>query len=256
MELTVPWYILVYDVVLLVGMGYIWWFFLKRWNRYVAELRPFIRSAAVFIGFAFVGRLLDLITDFYPLPYQDAAFAVLYGVSILGVIYAMINYVLLLERSYIPPKTVEFKPNPSGLMGAYVLLGGREKLVEIVKIIREHGMPALIFTRSPHFYAGLGELVTTVWVTQATDAGVPPTKLHVIQETAIQFAKEVKGSVIVIDCVEYLLLYNDFKTVFKFLTNLRDHIVLKYGSGLILFIDNAVLSEREKALLLKEFEPI
>ena len=251
MGLRVPYYIFMYDVVLFLALGYIWWFFLKRWNRYVAELRPFVRNASIFLGFSVLGRFVDLVTDFWSIPYQSEVLSVLYGISIVGVIYTMINYVLTLEKLYIPP--ANSGKQLSGEMGdAYVMPGGRKRIGDVLKIIEEFKVPSLIFTRSPQAYEPVKGFAVTVWVTQATDRGVPPTKLHVIQDMAVRFARERRNALVVIDCLEYLLMYNDFPSVFKFLVSLKDGLMLLEAT-LIVLVDEEVVGAKNYQLLLREF---
>ncbi|MDN5320197.1 MAG: hypothetical protein PWP49_617 [Thermococcaceae archaeon] len=249
--------IVLYDVTLLFAVGYVWLFFLKRWNRYTAELKPLIQKAAIFLSIALLGRFIDLVTDFYSSVYQEGILTLLYGISILGVIYTMVSYVQTLEKSYIPiTKASASGPQiENGMHGAYIVSGSKERLTEITKLLKERTSPALIFTRSPEFYHSLSEFATTVWITGATDTGISPTKLHVIQDMAIQFAKEAKGAVIVIDCIEYLLLYNDFPSIFKFLASLKDHLLM-LNASLIVTVDENAIDQKEYRLLLNEFEPL
>ncbi len=258
MDLVVSVYELVCDVVLLFTLGYIWLFFLRRWNRYTAELKPFVRNAAIFIGLSVIGRVLDLVGDFVEVPNLDVLLLILYGVSIVGVVYTMTSCVLLLERKYIPIN-VPSCPSPSSqstpiLKGAYLVLSYKSKFVDVLELLKSAKLPTLVFTRNPHLYKGL-DFVVPVWVTQATDQGVAPTKLHVIQEHALQFVRKNPNAVVVIDCLEYLLLYNDFPAVYKFLMSLKDHLI-PAGSALIVIADKEVLDERQRALLLREFEPL
>ncbi|MDV3104201.1 DUF835 domain-containing protein [Thermococcus waiotapuensis] len=256
MGLTAPWYNVVYDAVLLAGMGYIWWFFLKRWNRYTAELKFFVINATIFLGLAFAGRLIDFIGDFYEIPHQDAALTLLYGVSILGVIYTMTKYVLLLESSYLPKQVKVVGDSSPGkpLKGAYIMAGSRSRVVDVLNLVRSLRLPTLVFTRNPHLYEGI-EFAVPIWITQAADRGIPPTKLHVIEDQAIKFILENPGAVVLIDCLEYLLLYNEFPGVFKFLVNLKDRL-LPAGAALIVVVDENALDEKQKVLLLREFEPL
>ncbi|WP_456366494.1 DUF835 domain-containing protein [Thermococcus sp.] len=257
MKLIVPLYQLVYDVAVLTALVYVWYFFLKRWNRYAAELRTFVRYTALFIFFGVLGRTIDLINDFVVIPHAEIIYAVCYSISIIGVIYTTVLYVLLLERSYIP----EVKEPEKGLKeseklkGAFVVMGSRGKIFEVIDLIRSLKAPALVFTRNPYLYQGLGEFVGVVWITQATDKGIPPTHLHVIQDQVIKFIKEKERAIIVMDCIEYLLLYNEFPAVFKFLVNLKDHVVAS-GNALVMFVEEDTLDDRQKALILREFEPL
>ena len=258
MGLIVPLYELVYDVLLLLAMGYVWLFFLKRWNRYTAELKPFIRNSTIFLGFGFFGRTLDLIADFYRIPHLNALLSLFYGLSIVGVIYTIIEYVLLLEEKYLPLRVSGYvnslESTNTGLKGAYLVLGSKSKFVDVLELIKSARLPTLVFTRNPHLYKGL-EFVIPVWITQATDQGISPTKLHVIQEQALKFVREASNAVILIDCLEYLLLYNDFSAVYKFLINLKDYLI-PAGAALVVIVDESALDDRQRALLLREFEPL
>lgn len=262
MDLRVSPLILIYDLALLVAIVYIWWFFLKRRNIYITDLRPFIRNAAVFLFFGMLGRTVDLLDDFFVIPHNSEIEAILYGISIVGVIYTMISYVLTLERFYIPvmappedKKDSQEGNKSGGIVGAYIVMGSRGKILEVVKTLKDLGKPALVFTRNPDFYKDLGDFVSPVWITQIRERGIPPTALHIIQDQVIKFISEKKDSIVVIDCLEYLLIYNDFPAVFKFLVNLKDYIISS-GGTLMLFVDENAIDEKQRALLLREFEPL
>ncbi|WP_237710122.1 DUF835 domain-containing protein [Pyrococcus sp. ST04] len=184
---------------------------------------------------------------------------VTYSFIIFGMIVAITWYVRFLEEEYpfIIKPMERGSPGGNGekLLGAYIVSGARSRIVDLINMIRELNAPILVFTRSPDFYRGLGENIRTVWITQASEEGIPPTKLHVIQEYAIRFAKENGYAVIIIDCLEYLLIYNEFPSVFKFLVNLKDHLLM-LNSALVLAVDEKALEQRQYTLLLNEFEPL
>ncbi|WP_167729275.1 DUF835 domain-containing protein [Thermococcus sp. 9N3] len=175
---------------------------------------------------------------------------VAYLISIIGVIYTVVYYIRLVESRYIPSPQA---PQRKSALGAHVVFS-KNRLLDVIELLKSANFPVLAVTRSPGMYEGFDN-VSTVWVTQVS-GGVNPTALHVLHDVILRFVRDNPGSAVLIDCVEYLLLYNDFRTVFKFLTNLKDHVVLQHGSGLVIFVDDSVLSEQEKALLLKEFEPL
>jgi len=254
MELRVPPYNLVEDVVLLLALSYIWWFFFRRWNRYVAELKPFVRHATIFLGIAVVGRAIDVVDDFCTVPHASAIFALCYGVSILGIIYTMINYVVTLESSYLPVvERSTIADNSKKSLGARIIWEEKATSKSVVELLKELETPTLVFTRSPQVYNKLGDFVAVKWVTYSTDSGVSPMNLHVMQDFALNFAREHKNALIVIDCLEYLLLYNDFSGIFKFLTHLKDDLLLLRASLLIVANEKAV-GEKNCKLLLREFE--
>ncbi|AEC51257.1 hypothetical protein PNA2_0340 [Pyrococcus sp. NA2] len=182
----------------------------------------------------------------------------LYSIALFGIVVALSMYIRAIET---PPlkvqqvKVAKNSQNGSKLHGAYLISGSRARIVDVINMIRDINAPILIFTRYPSFYRNLGGNVKVIWVTQASEDGVPPTKLHVIQDYAIKFAKENGYAVVIIDCLEYLLLYNEFASVFKFLASLKDYLIMM-NSALILAVDERALDEKHYTLLLNEFEPL
>ncbi len=88
------------------------------------------------------------------------------------------------------------------------------------------------------------------------ERAVSPTNLpYIIQVTSDYFreAKE-KGieGVVVIDCLEYLLLYNGFEAVVKFLATLVDLAIVNNGV-LYVVVDNETLEKRQFATLRRIF---
>lgn len=161
-----------YDVILLLAVGYIWWFFFKRWDRYVAELRKYFQLAAVFLFLGFIGRLIDLVENFYEVPYYLEVTTFLYGVSIVGVTVTMISYIRALEGSYVPAPGRLPNPPKKENPKTYLLSGSREKLMEIKNIISNKG-PVIVFTRYPQFYRDNSSQISAVWITNASDSGSP-----------------------------------------------------------------------------------
>ncbi|AHL23443.1 DUF835 domain-containing protein [Thermococcus nautili] len=250
MGLAVPLYVVAMDLVLLLAVGYALAFMARRMNRYDPELNMMVKYSVIFLSIAFVGRLTDLIDDFCCTSDFYYFQWVTYFVSIIGVIYSVVYYVRLMENRYLPAPP---KAGQKSALGAHVVFS-KNRLLDVIELLKSANFPVLAVTRSPGMYEGFDN-VSTVWVTQVS-GGVNPTALHVLHDVILRFVRDNPGSAVLIDCVEYLLLYNDFRTVFKFLTNLKDHVVLQHGSGLVIFVDDSVLSEQEKALLLKEFEPL
>jgi len=250
MGLIVPVYILAMDILLAVAIGYAFLFMLRRLNRYDPELNTMVKYSVIFLGIAEIGRIVDIIDDFCCIHIARYVEIVAYFISILGVIYTVVYYIKLVENRYIPTPP---KADRKSSLGAHIVFS-KNRLLDVIELLKNADFPVLAVTRSPGMYEGFDN-VSTVWVTQVS-GGVNPTALHVLHDVILRFVQENPGSAVLIDCVEYLLLYNDFRTVFKFLTNLKDHVVLQHGAGLVIFVDDSVLSEQEKALLLKEFEPL
>lgn len=250
MELIVPFYVLVIDIILFLAIGYVLAFMVKRLGKYRSEIDTLVRYSVIFLGIAELGRVADLIDDFCCMKPAEYFELFAYSISIVGVIYAIVHYIKLMESSYIPrPPSLYNKSS----FGAHVVFS-KTRFLDVMELLKGADFPVLAVTRSPNMYKGF-ENVSTVWVTQVSE-GINPTALHVLQDVIIRFVRDNPSSVVLIDCVEYLLLYNDFKAVFKFLTNLKDYVVFQLGSGLVIFVDDSILNEQEKALFLKEFEPL
>ncbi|USS40157.1 DUF835 domain-containing protein [Thermococcus aggregans] len=94
-----------------------------------------------------------------------------------------------------------------------------------------------------------------IWLSRVEEKdAVDPTKLHVLQDKIIRFLKENGGKAVVyFEGAEYLILYNDFPSVAKFLFSLKDHVTFN-ESLLILYFPLNVLDRVQESMLLREFE--
>ncbi|WP_297477167.1 DUF835 domain-containing protein [Thermococcus sp.] len=236
------------DVVLLIVMAYAASYSIRRMHRYGEPLDRFIFIVSLSLVLATLGRLLDLIDDFVPLnPSVDVVEYTLYFFAIVGVIYGIISYMNRVEKRILPPERVEssIKPAPGGYIH-----GDEESVVGFLSSLND---PVLVITRKPERYGHLKK-VETLWVTPLGGEGVSPTRLHFLLEAAVNFMRN-GGKLVVIDCVEVLVLYNDFPSVFKFLSSLKDHAVTS-GVAVLLLIERGAFEERELKLLEREFIPL
>ncbi|AIF70371.1 hypothetical protein PAP_09985 [Palaeococcus pacificus DY20341] len=259
MELRVPLYLLAYDSILLIALGYVWIFFMKRLRRYSKELKVFVQNAAFFLGIAVFGRLIDFLDNFISIPYDVEILTTCYFISIVGIIYTIVQYIITVEQTYMPTlnsQKIQKNEEVKSPGEAFLAFSSKNRALDVLEIINDLDSPTLIITRAPRFYEEFkNENILTLWVTQATDRGVSPTKLHVIQDFAINFAQKNPRAFVIIDCLEYIILYNGFETTFKFLVGLKDHLTLR-GDTLILLIDKDALNVSQHSLLLKEFKPL
>ncbi|NJE08330.1 DUF835 domain-containing protein [Thermococcus sp. M39] len=222
-----------------------------RVNKYPRNLRLLMMLAAVFSAIGTLGRLVDVLVLFIHIPFSNEIHVITHIISIGGLIWIFISMMKTLESYYIPLTSIgtsEEKRKPPGT--AYLVLSS-EITQEIAKLMRNLKGPVLIFTRHPHLY-NKSNNVKIVWITTADSKGVSPTALHVLQDIAIRFTSENNGTTVIIDCLEYLIIYNGFRGVFKFLVSLKDYLMIK-GATLILFVDPMTLKESEVALLRREF---
>jgi len=254
MELIVPLWALITDLILLFAILYATVFFLKRIGRYAEDLDMFNRYGALFLSVAALARLIALLDDFMHLSWTSNATSILSFISILGVIYTIITYVHRLEARYIPTIPKREKPlNTKIDPRAFLFMYDDEDSVK--KLLNFIDTPAFIITRSPYLYSSLNGEFNTLWITQSSDRGIPPTKLHVIQDLTVKFLKEAGGGTICVDCLEYLTIYNGFEAVFRFVTSLKDYAMLA-GSSIIITLREGTFDERELSFLLREFEPV
>ncbi len=96
--------------------------------------------------------------------------------------------------------------------------------------------------------------VTSVPFNDRIKDTMTPTNLARITEISYRYLQETSKAggrgVVLLDCLEYLLVYNPPDSVMKFLAKLRDFIVVNEGT-LILVVDKASLGEKLSAQLRK-----
>jgi len=247
MELRVhPWF-LVGDVLLLLVMLYATLFALKRINRYSGSLRRLVNIVAFSLALATLGRFLDVLNDFRGFPSSlNTLMDVLYFVSIVGVVYGLVRYIREIEGS-LSSKSSEGSFGPGG----YLFIGIEKS--EIFNFLQAVPHSVLIFTRNPKVYSSIGDHIKTVWVTPVENGGIHPTKLHVMLNKSLEFFRN-GGKVVIIDCLEALIMYNDFSSIFRFLATLKDYATINEGV-LIVFSEKETLEERQLRVLLRELVP-
>ncbi len=93
-----------------------------------------------------------------------------------------------------------------------------------------------------------------LWLSRVEEKhSVSPSNLHVILEEAVKFMRIRRNSVIYIEGIEYLMLYNDFRSVAKFLFTLKDYATVE-KSVLLIFISPGVLEKSHYNILRRELE--
>ncbi|WP_297506979.1 DUF835 domain-containing protein [Thermococcus sp.] len=124
--------------------------------------------------------------------------------------------------------------------------------------IREHlrDVPVLAFLRD---ISDVPEKWETYFVTTIPFEGkfkgtITPTNLAKMTELSYQYlealSKAGKKGIILIDCFEYLMVYNSWESLMKFLSKLRDIILVNKGT-LIIVLEKGSLSEHKYLQLRK-----
>ena len=249
MGLIVSLHVLLADVVLFLVVTYSAFYALTRVHRYGEPLNRFIVIIAISLLLAALGRLIDVVDDVVRIPFWLFHFMeILYFLAIIGVAYGVISYISSVERRILPTPP-EDTGSEAISPGGYLYEDG-DDVLEFLSMVDG---PVLVMTRSPWRYEGLDK-VRTIWVTPVGEKGISPTRLHVLLEAAVEFMKG-GGKLIVVDCLEVLVLYNDFSSVFRFLSSMKDY-ALSSGSAVLLLIEEGAMEKKELNILKREFRPI
>lgn len=180
-------------------------------------------------------------------------------ISVVIVAYAILRYHLLnpprVNEPVLPHRHV-----PSLTKGrAYLFeFSSPDRMFESVVQEMGDGMSALIVTRThPDQLRARFQLTQTpfIWLAQTPGPDrVDPSNVQMLTHMTMEFVR--KGpSVIALEGLEYLMLNNDLNKVLKFLSQLRDEVIVE-GSILLVSVDPRTLTERQKAILERELEVV
>lgn len=147
------------------------------------------------------------------------------------------------EFSSVPSPPEESKKNPPLPAGGFTIPASE---LPRIKPICNFATATLYVGRNTKAGGCPPEFDRKIWITRIgapPDSIDPPSKLHVLQGEIMRFTSEKGGGVLVIlDGLEHLLLYNDFRSVMKLLSALRDYMILT-GSTLIVAIEEDTLQK-------------
>jgi len=94
-----------------------------------------------------------------------------------------------------------------------------------------------------------GKPVNSIWLSERPGPeNVPPEQLQRLQQKIALFAKENKNSVVVMDGIEYLSLFNDFQRLQIFVEQLND-VMMDADSILLIALDPRLFDLRSTARL-------
>lgn len=188
--------------------------------------------------------------------------AAFFTLAYVTMLFAIFTYLRLLrelrggERPRIPefssvPSPEESKKNPLPAGGFTIPASELPRIKPICKFAT-----ATLYVGRNTKAGGCPEFDRKIWITRigAPDS-IDPSKLHVLQGEIMRFTSEKGGGVLVIlDGLEHLLLYNDFRSVMKLLSALRDYMILT-GSTLIVAIEEDTLQKTQLSILRRELPP-
>jgi hypothetical protein len=93
------------------------------------------------------------------------------------------------------------------------------------------------------------EVTPIIWLTESPgEMRVAPTSLAVLTDTIVRFMENNPNSIVLVEGVEYVITFNDFKKVLKSLDSLNETTWVT-KSRLMIFVDPRAFDEKELALL-------
>ena len=147
---------------------------------------------------------------------------------------------------------VELEPALKKMLGKVTIFHDPtiERALLLFEKIHSLGIPGLCITRMPPYevrsrFPG----VQVVWLSEVKDeSSIPPTHTSRLKACIESFAKKHENSVILLDGLEYLILYNGFDETAKLLNSIVD-IAGYYNAAVIVPIDTKAMSESQVRLL-------
>jgi len=95
-----------------------------------------------------------------------------------------------------------------------------------------------------------------VWLTTKPGADrLDPTSLALLAHTTNHFLQKAGGSVILLDCLDYLLANNKPEDIIHFVYGLKDAVTV-IGSRLIVSVDQSAIGKKELALMEREMDVV
>ncbi|WP_087035913.1 DUF835 domain-containing protein [Thermococcus litoralis] len=213
--------------------------------------RNFLISASLFIAGS-LGVVIDSLSE-TKLWWISAIF---YTISYVVLVSSVLYYLDALSPQEVKPRKYPEKISLSPITGAYVFK--KSASPHGLTFLSRHSSGLLVVSRSQkELWIKKYQLEPDkfIWLSRLEKEGAgDPTKLHVIQDAILRFLREKGGKAVVyFEGIEYLILYNDFSSVAKFLFSLKDYVISN-ESMLILYLPPNVLDKTQETTLLKEFQ--
>ncbi|WP_297520617.1 DUF835 domain-containing protein [Thermococcus sp.] len=237
--------------VLLYGAGYIYLSILLYRRVVSRRLLPIMFPAGMF--------LLGALNLTYPvtatwrwfLPYGfllGTIFRLLMAIGALGYAFWPFNTPAPLQPTEIPA-------------GAFVFSSWNDVLAKLGDV---RNAPNLVLVTREDFRKAGKELhpnALVFWVTRAAEGqlsespsiyAISPGSMDILTHF-ISRALDENYRIIIFDAFEYLVLENGFEKTFRFLLNIKDRVLLKNGT-IVLLLNPESLEEREVSIVKREFE--
>ncbi len=88
-----------------------------------------------------------------------------------------------------------------------------------------------------------------IWVTDIVGKDrIKPHNLTILTDSIIRYIEEHENAIILMDCIEYLLLYNDFVNILRNIELINSY-VMEHSALMIIIIDSKAYTTKEYSLL-------
>lgn len=223
-------------------------FVLYRYRRiFMSVISPKLLKRGVHVmalfWFAFIA---DVMKDVYPMGFtKDLDDIILSAALILGMYY-MVDYMRSIRIRVVPTKIQN--GNPTLPAGAYIFTN--PDISNVLNLVG--GKKVIALTRNPEPFEKRG--LSYIWLSKVPgENAIDPLRLPAILHKLIESAD--KDTAVIIDGIEYLVLENGFNSVVKFLTTLKDNLLLKEAT-LIVLVEPEALEPSQLAILRREFSEL
>ncbi|ASJ03379.1 hypothetical protein A3L09_08965 [Thermococcus profundus] len=211
------------------------------------SLSPSLVKKGAYVTMVFwLGFLADVMNDVHPTGLTKILDDIIISFALVLGTYYLIDHMRRAKMEIEPSKVLNGEPVLES--GAYILPNGSvEKALKLAS-----GKKVIALTRNPEPFKKLG--IPYLWLSKVEgENAIDPLRLPAILHHLIQNAD--RDTVMIIDGLEYLILENGFDPVVRFLTTLKDNILLK-GATLIVVVDPKTLDPSQLALLKREFKEV
>ncbi|MCD6524327.1 MAG: DUF835 domain-containing protein [Thermococcus sp.] len=208
--------------------------------------RSLIKKSAYVMALFWAGFLADVINDVYPTEFTKVLDDIILSFALLLGAYYLVDYMRKIKVPIEPSKILNGKSHLE--KGAYLV--NSSDINVILKL--SSGKKVIALTRNPGIFKENG--IPYLWLSKVKgENSIDPLRLPAILHNLVSKADE--NTVVVIDGLEYLILENGFNSVLKFLTALKDHLLLK-GATLVILINPNTLESNQLSLLKREFKEL
>jgi hypothetical protein len=223
-------------------------FILYKYRRiFETSLSPALVRKGVYVTAIFwLGFLADVMNEVYPTPFTKILDDIIISFALLLGTYYLVDYMRKVSVSVKPTKAL----NGASTLekGAYLFCDS--DLNGVLNFTA--GKKVIALTRNPKPFKGAN--VPYLWLSKINaENAIDPLRLPAIMNYLISNSDE--NTVVLIDGLEYLVVENGFNSVLKFLTALKDNLLLK-GATMIVLLNPETLNESQLALLKREFQEL